>query len=144
MSANLPSSYFAKFSAAVLLLLSFTTSYSQDDAAGSYAVDADQVLIDETNGTITYAGNARVVVANLVIQADSISIVNQNGLPAKITASGDPIRLQEQVRKTSFNGTARQVTFLLAELKLTLIDYSITDQAGNSMKGKKASFVFAP
>ena len=144
MCANRHLSYLSKLIAVSVLLLSGAAAFGQGDGGDLYSIDADQVTINEVNGTITYAGNARVVVANLIIEADSISIIKHNGLPAKITASGDPIRLQEQVPRKNFSGTAKQMTFLLMEFKLTLIDYSITDQTGNNMKGKKASFVFAP
>ena len=136
--------YLAKLTAVSVLFLSSAAAFGQGNAGDLYSIDADQVKIDEVKGTITYAGNARVVVANLIIEADSITIVKHNGLPAKITASGNPIMVQEQIPRKNFSGTAKQMTFLLMEFKLTLIDYSITDQTGNNMKGKKASFIFAP
>ena len=130
----------------VFCLLFFTApAYGQDNANDLYSIDAEQIVHDAETNTITYKGNARVIVSNLIIEADSISIVKHlSGLPSKIMASGDPIRFQEKKPKNNINGTAREVTFVVAELKLTLTDYSITDPKGNNMKGKKASFILAP
>lgn len=128
----------------IILLFLSVSGYSRAGADDSYSINADQVQVDDKNSTITYQGNAKAVVSNLIIEADTISIVSRNGLPSKITASGDPIRFQEKVSKHNINGTAQEVTFVLAEFKLTLINYSITDPSGNNMKGKKASFILSP
>ena len=127
------------------MLLFAVSAFSQDSGGELYSINADQVLVDAENGTTTYKGNARVIVSNLIIEADSISILmHESGLPAKITASGDPIRFQEKKPRRNIRGTAKEVTFVVAELKLTLIDYAITDPDGNNMKGKKASFIMEP
>lgn len=128
----------------LFLCLLLPTANGQDDAAELYSINADRVQVDDSSGTVTYAGNAKVIVSNVVIEADSISIVKQNGLPLRIEAHGNPIRFQEKVPRNNINGIAKEVTFSVAELKLTLVDYSITDPAGNNMKGKKASFILAP
>ncbi len=109
-----------------------------------YSIDADTVDFDDATGTTVYRGNARVVVANLVIEADAISITDGGGLPSKIAAEGSPIRFRELEPKQNISGTATAVTFLVNELKLTLVDYSIVDPSGNRMQGKKASFVLSP
>ena len=101
-------------------------------------------MVDNENDVTTYKGNATVTVANLIIEADSIVITSLNGLPSKIEATGDPIKFYEQTPKQNISGTATGVSFDVAELKLTLIEYSILDPSGNSMKGKKASFVLSP
>lgn len=129
---------------AFFVLFFSASTYSQDDSQDLYSIDAEQVQVDDKNGTVIYKGNARAIVSNLIIEADSISIVKQNGLPSIISARGDPIRFQEKVPRHNINGTAREVTFSVTELKLTLIEYSITDPTGNNMKGKKASFILAP
>lgn len=109
-----------------------------------YSVTSDQVVNDPESDTTAYMGNARVVVANLFIEADSITIARRDGLPSRITASGSPIRFGERVPKQNINGTAREMVFDVPELKLSLVDYSIVDPSGNTMKGKKASFVLSP
>jgi len=123
--------------------------YAQSDpvpesGGGLYSINADEVLVDATGNTTTYKGNARVVVANLVIEADSISITTRDGLPSRVAAAGSPVRFSEQVPKKNINGTAKEIVFDVSELRLTLVDYSIADPAGNNMKGKKASFVLSP
>lgn len=131
-----------------VLMFIYVGAAAQSDAppnAGDlYSINADDVVVDNDNGVKTYSGKATVVVANLIIEADSISIFGLDGIPSKIEAKGNPISFREQVAKQNFNGTAREVTFVVSELKLTLSDYSITDPSGNNMKGKKASFVLSP
>lgn len=85
----------------------------------------------------TYSGNARARVDKLKIDGDAISIFGDAALPSRIEASGDPLKFSFADR---FSGTARKVTVLVQELKLTLIDYVITDSSGNRMKGKTATF----
>lgn len=136
--------HFKKTTALILFFALCANAFAQDQSKDLYSISADDIQTDNNNNTITYKGNAKVVVSNLVIQADVISIFKQNGLPSKITAVGNPIKFHEQVPKQHINGTAQQVTFVVSELKLTLIEYSITDPSGNNMKGKKASFVLAP
>ncbi len=81
------------------------------------------------------------MVSNLVIEADSVSVFSQGGLPARIEASGNPISFKEKVPKDNISGTALSVTFDVAELKLTLTEYSIVDPTGNNMKGRTLSIV---
>lgn len=124
-------------------------AFAQNDSTSSggsdlYSISADEVIVDDANETTTYQGNARVVVANLLIEADSISIEKNGGFPVRITATGAPIRFGEQVPKQNINGTAMEVAFDVPAMKLTLIDYTIADPSGNNMKGKKASFVLSP
>jgi lipopolysaccharide transport protein LptA len=109
-----------------------------------YSIEADEVVVDAANEVTTYRGNATVTVANLIIEADSIALFGLPGIPSKIAAVGSPISFREQVPKQNINGTAREIVFVLAELKLTLSDYSIVDPAGNRMTGKKASFLLSP
>jgi len=133
-----------KYSAFGLLMCWCISVGAQSAPSDLYSIKADDVQIDSTTGVTTYNGNARVTVANLIIEAETISITMQNGLPSKIVASGTPIKFHEQVPEKNINGTATGVTFDVAELKLTLLEYSILDPSGNRMKGKKASFVLSP
>lgn len=124
-------------------------AFTQNEVTGSesgglYSIHADDVITDDSGNTTTYQGNAKVVVANLVIAADTISVTSNGGLPSRIAARGNPITFSEQVPRQGINGTAREVIFIVAELKLTLSDYSIVDPSGNNMKGKKASFILSP
>ena len=124
-------------------LVACTSIFAQSQSMDLYSIDADEVITDSDDNAVIYKGNARVVVSNLVIEADSISIFKQDGLPSKITAVGSPIKFHERVPRQHINGTAKQVTFIVPELKLTVIEYSIKDPTGNNMKGKKASFILA-
>lgn len=135
------------FTSLMLLCLCATaqnTSAQSNTSTDLYSINADDVVVDNENNVIAYKGNATVIVANLIIEADSIVITSQNGLPLKIEATGDPIKFHEQTPKQNISGTATGVTFDVAELKLTLIEYSILDPSGNNMKGKKASFILSP
>ena len=137
-------SHLKKSIALALLLATCTSPFAQGQSSDAYSINAEEVITDNTNNAVIYRGNAKVVFSNLVIQADSISIFKQNGFPSKITAVGNPIKFYEKVPKQHINGTAKEATFSVPELKLTVIEYSITDPNGNNMKGKKASFVLAP
>ena len=128
----------------VLLLVLSTSTFVCAQSSESYSINADDVINDVQNNAIIYQGNAKVVFSNLVLEADSISIFKHNGFPSKITAVGNPIKFHEKVPKQHINGTAKEATFFVPELKLIVIEYSITDPTGNNMKGKKASFVLAP
>jgi len=118
-------------------------AFAQSDSNDLYSISADNVNADDENGVTTYEGNARVVVSNLIIEADSISIFEQNGLPSSIEASGSPIKFYEQEPRKNISGTAQQVSFLVTELRLTLTEHSIVDPSGNNMKGKKLSINLA-
>ncbi len=138
-----------KFFVLTAMLCVSLNAYAQNEVAGSesgdlYSINADDVIVEDSGNTTTYRGNAKVVVANLVIEADSISITIRGGLPSRISAQGNPITFREQEPKQNINGTAREVVFIVADLKLTLSDYSIFDPSGNNMKGKKASFILSP
>ena len=128
----------------VFFLAAYTSTFAHAQSSDSYSINADDVITDSENNAVIYQGNAKVVFSNLVLEADSISIFKHNGFPSKITAVGNPIKFHEKVPKQHINGTAKKATFFVPELKLTVIEYSITDPTGNNMKGKKASFVFAP
>lgn len=128
--------------AVLLLALLGAPALAQAEAEAAYSISADQKRTE--NGVTTYRGNAKVVVSNVVIEADTISIFQQGGVPLRIEAAGNPIRFYETVPDKHFNGIARTAEFLVPELKLTLTEYLIKDPSGNEMKGKKASFVLAP
>lgn len=129
---------------AVLLLLCFAAPLWSQDGDKPYSITADTVRKDGGNDVTTYQGNAKAEVADLVIEADTISISHDNGLPSRIEASGDPLKFHRQASDDQFNGTAQRIIFVVPELKLTLIDYIIADPSGNNMKGKKASIVLDP
>ena len=131
----------------LLVFCLFATTHAETTVSNPselYSINADEVIVDAAGGTTTYQGNARVIVANLVIDAESIAITTVNGLPSRISAVGSPISFSEQVPSKNINGTAREIVFDVSELKLTLVDYSIADPSGNNMKGKKASFTLSP
>ena len=106
-----------------------------------YTIKADVTKTDPDSGVKTYQGNARVEAANLIIEADTISLVERNGFPVRIEASGNPIQFREKTPKDNISGSAQAVVFDVSELKLTLTEYSIVDPSGNTMKGKKISIV---
>jgi lipopolysaccharide export system protein LptA len=85
----------------------------------------------------TYSGNAKAQISKLTVDGDTISIYGDDALPSKIVASGDPLKFSFADK---FSGTAQKVVLLVQELKLTLVDYIITDSSGNRMKGKTATF----
>ena len=128
----------------ILVFILSACTFALAQSIDSYSINADEVINDSENNAVIYQGNAKVVFSNLVLEADSISIFKHNGFPSKITAVGNPIKFHEKVPKQHIKGTAKEATFYVPELKLTVIEYSITDPTGNNMKGKKASFVFAP
>lgn len=130
-------------SIALLLLCLAAPSLAQDENA-PYTIDADAVRVDGDNGATTYVGNARAEISNLVIEADTIAVFRDNGLPSRVEASGSPIRFEQQASSGSLAGTAQQIILSVPELKLTLIDYAISDTDGNSMKGREATFVLEP
>lgn len=128
----------------VVLLLSLATLLWAEEGDGLYSIDADGVRKDSSNGVTTYEGNARAELSNLAIEADTISIFRDNGLPTRVEASGDPLKFRHQASADNVSGTAKRIIFLVPELKLTLIDYVIADPAGNKIKGDKASIVLSP
>ena len=128
----------------ILFFILSASTFALAQSIDSYSINADDVITDDENNAVIYQGNAKVVFSNLVLEADSISIFKHNGFPSKITAVGSPIKFHEKVPKQHIKGTAREAIFFVPELKLTVIEYSITDPTGNNMKGKKASFVFTP
>lgn len=108
-----------------------------------YSIDADSVREDRGNGITTYQGNARAEISNLVIEADTIEIVRENGFPSRVEATGNPLSFRRQASDGTFSGTAQRITLSVPELKLTLIDYEIADPSGNTMKGGQANFVLS-
>ena len=126
------------------LLFCLSTALWAQSLSDLYSITADEIQSDAESGITTYRGNAEVIVANMVIQADKISITATGGLPSKIEATGAPIKFHEQVPEKDISGTAQAVSFDVADLRLTLTEYSITDPSGNNMKGKKISFILAP
>lgn len=129
---------------AVLLMLCLAVPSWAQDGDKDYSISADTVREDSSNGVTTYQGNAKARVADLVIEAETISISHDNGLPSRIEASGDPLKFRQLSSADNLHGTAQRIVFVVPELKLTLIDYVVTDPDGNNMKGKKASIVLSP
>ena len=130
-----------KLTIPLLLLIMGAQAFTQAASSELYSINADMTKTDPVSGVTSYQGNARVEVANLIIEADTISILEQNGFPARIEASGNPIEFREQTPRKNISGSAREVVFDVSELKLTLTEYSIIDSTGNNMKGKKISIV---
>lgn len=130
----------AKF---VVLLLCLSAPLWAEEGNDMYAIDADSVQEDRSNGVTTYEGNARAEISSLVIEAETIEIVRDNGSPSTVEASGNPLSFRQQASGGSFSGTAQRITLSVPELKLTLIDYEVADPSGNTMKGGKASFVLS-
>ena len=126
------------------LLLCLSAVVWSQSLSDLYSITADDIQSNAESGVTTYRGNAEVIVANMIIQADEIAITAPGGIPSKIEATGSPIKFHEQVPDKNIQGTAREVSFDVAELRLTVIEYSITDPAGNNMKGKKISFILTP
>lgn len=133
-----------KLTVALLLLLSFTMPLWAQEKDELYSVDADTVNVDESEGVTTYQGNARAKVANLVIEADTILVFRDRDTPTRVEASGSPLKFHQKSSSDSLSGTAQQIVFSIAELKLTLLDYSFADATGNKMSGQKATFVLSP
>lgn len=128
----------------VLLLLCLAAPLAAQDPGSLYAIDADTVTTDDAAGVTTYTGQARARIADLVIEADTIEVFHGDDLPSRLEASGEPLKFHRQASSGDLSGTARQMIFSVADMKLTLIDYVVTDPSGNSMKGGKASFVLSP
>ncbi|MGA8259477.1 MAG: LptA/OstA family protein [Arenicellales bacterium] len=125
------------------LLLCLPAALWAQDPNGPFSINADKVQVDSRNGVTTYEGNAKVRVLDLLIEAETISIFRKNGaqLPTRIEATGKPLKFSRQASGDKLSGTARKVIFQVPELKLTLIDYTISDPSGNTMKGRQAVFV---
>lgn len=128
----------------LLLLLCVAAPSWAGDNGELFSIDADTVQVDDDQGTTTYAGNARARVLNVVIEAQTIVLFRDNGLPARIEAAGSPLRFHQTGTADNLSGTARSLVFSTADLKLELMDYSISDPAGNNLKGQKATFVLSP
>lgn len=128
-----------------LLLCLAAPSWAQN-GNGPYSINADTVRTSSRDGVsvTTYSGNARARVSDLLIEADTISIFGGDGLPSRVEATGNPVTFHQQASSRKLSGSAQKVVFLVSELKLTLIDYVITDPSGNNMKGRKATFVLNP
>jgi lipopolysaccharide transport protein LptA len=126
-----------------LLLYLAMPSWAQQDT-GPFPVTADAVRSNQDTGATTYEGNARAEIAGLVIEADRIIIFGDASLPSRIEASGNPLEFRQQGSAGDLSGTAHEAVLSVSELKLTLIDYVIADPDGNSMKGRKATFVLEP
>lgn len=128
----------------ILLLLCLTTPSWAQNGNSLYSIHADKVRTDSRDGVTIYEGHAEARVLNVVFEAHTISILRDKGLPSRIEASGNPVEFHQQASSDSLSGTARKITFLVPELKLTLIDYDVTDPSGNRLKGKKAIFELKP
>lgn len=127
--------------AVMFLLLCLAAPLPAQEAGNGYSIDADTIDSDASAGVTTYQGNARAEIGQLAIEADSITITHGDGLPSKVEADGDPVSFERRASDDSFSGSAGRIVLQVAERKLTLFDYAIVDQSGNSMKGGKASFV---
>lgn len=130
-----------KFAIFLSLLILSVQPFIQAASDELYSINADVIKTDPDSGVKTYQGNARVEAANLIIEADTISILEQNGFPLRIEASGNPIEFREKTPRKNISGSAKEIVFDVSELKLTLTEYSIIDPTGNNMKGKKISIV---
>lgn len=128
----------------VIFLLSLAAPLWAQSGNEHYSITADAVRSDTGSNITTYEGSARAEILDLVIEADTISIAGDNGIPTRIEANGSPIRFHRRGSGENLNGTAQRITFSVADLKLTLIDYVVTDPKGNNMKGGKATFVLSP
>lgn len=127
----------------IVMLLCLPATLWAGDASSPFSIKADKVQVDSRNGVTTYEGNATVRVLDLLIEAQTISIFRKTGdsLPVRIEASGKPLKFSRQVSGDNLSGTARKVIFQVPELKLTLLDYAVSDPSGNTMRGKRAIFV---
>lgn len=125
----------------ILLMLSLPAPLWAQGTNALYSINADTVHVNKRTGVTTYEGHAKVKILNLSIRARTISIFTDKGRLSKVEASGNPITFSQNGSAHSLSGTARKVTFEVPQLKLTLLDYRITDPEGNTMKGKKGVFL---
>lgn len=128
----------------VLLLLCLTTPLSAQEGKNPFSINADSVRSNSGKGVTTYEGNAHAEILNLVIEADTIEIIRDNGLPSRVEAVGNPLSFRQRSPSGSLNGTAKRIILSVPDLELTLTDYIVADPSGNTMKGRKASFVLSP
>jgi lipopolysaccharide transport protein LptA len=130
-------------SIAIVVLLCLPATLWAQDTNAPFSINADKVRSDSGDGVTTYEGNAKARVLDLLVEAQTITIFRKNDapLPSRIEASGSPVKFSREAHLDSLSGTARKIILQVPELKLTLIDYTISDPSGNTMKGKQAVFV---
>jgi len=135
---------YAKLTLMVTVLLTALSALAlPEDSQQPIHVASDKAFIDRPGGTLVYTGNVKMNQGTLRIEADKITITqNDDGLQ-KVVAEGKPARYEQVINPKQDKTHAFGETIIYETYKdqLTLLVNAGLTKQGNEFKGEKIVYL---
>lgn len=111
--------------------------------AQAISIRADSSAVNLQTGHREHSGNVVVVDGNFQLKADKLIEYRESGVLTRVEAYGEPSRFkQEPVTKGGLaHGQARRIDYVAGARQVKLSNYAVTDTNGNTMKGKRVTYI---
>lgn len=124
--------------AAALLLLSQMGFALPDDTQQAIHVKANSALRNDKEGTTVYTGNVVITQGSLIITADKIVLLDQNGELQSVVATGKPATLKQTLENDgSTEASAENITYNLGQKSVELTHNAHLNQNGSLINSER-------
>jgi len=105
-------------------------------------IEADRATINEKEGVSTYSGHVVLTQGGIKITADNVTVHQERGQLAHITARGTPVKYYQQgeTAEQDIHGQANTMEYFAADQRLQLLDNAKLSQGGNSFSGNQIDY----
>lgn len=100
-------------------------------------IDADNSVLDQNAGVLTYTGNVVIDQGSIHIEAEKAVIYSRNNEVYRLVATGGPAHFQQQpeLNKPLVKARGRSLVYDVAEEKLTITEQARVEQDGSVVTG---------
>lgn len=132
------------FAHCVLLLtwlLSQVALASTDDTQQPIHIEADQAVINEAQGVMTYSGHVVLSQGSIEMRADTVVVYTQEGELQRITAQGQPVRYRQQrSNEQEVHGVSQRMEYTAENKQVLLLGEAEFWQGGNRFSGNRIQY----
>ncbi len=98
---------------------------------------ADSVDIDQARSVSVYKGDVDLRQGSMRLRADQVTVHHKGKKPARIVATGRPVRFQQDSGKGVVHARARRAEYTVNSEVLVLIGHASLTQNGDTMKSDR-------
>ena len=127
------------------LLSSINAQALPSDSQQPITIQSDRAIRDEKTGLTIYEGNVKITQGSLIINADNITLYNDERGLYKVIAHGKPAQFHQQpeVNKAIISAKGETIEYLAEEQMLHLSTHASLNQDGTLMQGDSINYDIA-